>query len=1690
MLTEKLGTRYINGMSGSELMKSLIDNAVSAGKDLNLGQGVALTREQINGLKNDILWYEYQTVNGVRTLVPKIYLSKATLERLETDGRSRIYGTDFTVISSGKEINNRGQKIGSDTGITLIKGSRVTNEMLAGERGEIAGRQIQIEASVGNIENIGGKISGEEINLIAKKGNIVNDGVKQRNGYQIDKNNHTQYETVSNVGEITGNSVYLEANDYNTTGGALLTKNLALNLKGDINADAMELKGNDRFGDSRNYQKYSSKEHVGSAIVTEKVTGTVGDINLRGSAFIAENGDKINIGNVRVESAVNEYDTESRSKSRGMLSSRKSYTESHTEENAAGNFKIGSNAHISGTVTSVGSNVYLGENTYVGGKVTTDSRQLHNSYYHEESRRGFNAGAGKGSVSAGYGKNESTYRETGTVNAKSTLHVGNNSVLNSGAEITATDFEHGKIEINNGNVIYGARKDTKDVTSTSKSTNIGITAKVTSPALDRIKQAEGAVKQAKEGDYTGGTVNAINFVTGTVKGLRDNIRSKDGKPARMDDIRKGEFKVNNDFYISGSVNVAFNKSKSESSSHTESAVVTTITGIDKDSGITYNNVDNITYKGTQAKDTKFVYNDVKNITKESVELHNSYRSSSRGMGVGVNTSFGSDGKAKGTTVNISASRSNSNTDETIHHNGSFTNVDEVHNNTGTMIIRGFNQEGGKVTGNIGKLEIESVQNTSTTTGSSRGVNIGISSSGVPTSGSINAGRTNGSRAYVDKQSTFVIGEGSSLTIGRVENTGAIIGKEGNSGLKIDEYTGKDIHNHDTMKTVGITAGTDGAGVNYENSVKEGITRNTVIGSPEIGRAEGAPINTDISKANETTREEHRKTNVFLEPQTIDYAMNPGKFKEDFEVAVLEGKATGEAILKTIENLVNGRKSSDMADPERRTLNEIKESIIRVKTAPQMESIAEAKDLNSPDVLKELGIAAIEKYDPYDPNLPIKIRQRVEKTLEDGKVPGVFYDEITNKIFVYKGMEDDLEIRAGIAREWKISEDLKDGKGKPNEEGRLKATVAGELAYDDMMKRGREGKTGSISTDRFADAVMYEDSEVTADFTRNQTKKGIKELGEIWNKLEKGDMKGVKEQGSRLFGKVTKVLKNDMNNLLYGGPKKAFQTVNESVTAVKEEIIIPGAKAYANYRKKERQKAERKKEEKKKHQQQKKEQVKREQEKRDKEGIEAQENKYKGTRTVDKDTYDYLSDLSKDPEKRYALHDYSIELVKEENGRYTILEKLGDSRTKATQDYLAMKYTRGSKKEVTNSWTLEEVRKEIEQGKAVSSTRLLFITGYGINKEAADKNADKKLEMFGEGAGQTITGTVRTLIGGKTVVAGLATCVETVGVGCLGAGVGLGNVTHGGNDVITVIQKAGHALSDSGYPIKGNVGAEYSRLKKGKGPSVSAENQYRIYNPGVSLIKAIGGTEDDYNVLNMYMGMALPYAISYNSIFNSPSSTGNSGGNTASKSSEKTYTLNSSKSNWNFDSEIPKTVVKNSEGNYELGRGNEWNFDTKYNIPYTETGNKGQGLVSVPSYDAVTNDYSRNYDVFYRTISEKHYKRLLKSGNLPPSGETSIAENAEYSEEYTGINLEFKLKPGTDKQFEKIGVRNNNGDILTDRYPNMKESFPGWKRYGYIQFKEEGNQITRNLGDGKGLEIFNKNIKEINFRKEIIKNGEK
>ncbi|RRD38975.1 filamentous hemagglutinin N-terminal domain-containing protein, partial [Leptotrichia sp. OH3620_COT-345] len=712
-LNEKLGTGFINGKSGQELVKNMMDGAETEAKAQGLKVGEALTAEQVKNLKKDIIWYVYTEVNGQKVLTPQVYLSRTTLAGLEEDSRSRIGGSEYTSLKT-EDLVNKGMKIGNK-GTTIVDVKTLKNETLTNQLSEISG-DTTIVKSEGDIRNIGGKISGKDfVGLTSAKGDIVNETTKVTTVRNTGAYDRTKYEEVGSIGEIDGKKIYLSGKDYNSTGAILNTENLVLNLSGDINASSLELEGNDKLGtNSKNYSTFSSKENAGSAIVTKKVSGTVNNINLTGSAFIAEDGKGLSVKNVNVESAVNKYDEYRTASSSNTFTKKNSTMKSHTEENAASTFAIEKNAHISGTVKAIGSNVLLGQDSYVGGKVTTDSRELHNSYYQEDKKSGFSGSIGKGSITAGYGKNRNTYDEKSVINAKSNLQIGDGSVLNKGAEITATNFSHGQISINNGDVVYGARKDTRDVTTTSKSSRIGVSASVKSPALDRVRQAKDTANQIKSGDNIGGAVNIGNIVTGVISGLAGNQGNRQGRYDSRGSVGKEGVKsalANNNFYANIGINAGINTSKNETNSHTEHAVVTTITGLDGNSSITYNNVKNITYKGTHAEDTTMIYNNVENINKEAVELNNRYSSSGKSTGInaGATVGYGHKLQTTGNGGSISFNKSNMNTTETIHHNGSFLNVNEVHNNTKNMKLKGFNQEGGTVTGNIKNLELVSVQ---------------------------------------------------------------------------------------------------------------------------------------------------------------------------------------------------------------------------------------------------------------------------------------------------------------------------------------------------------------------------------------------------------------------------------------------------------------------------------------------------------------------------------------------------------------------------------------------------------------------------------------------------------------------------------------------------------------------------------------------------------------------------------------------------------------------------------------------------------------------------------------------------------------------------------------------------------------------------------------------------------------------
>ena len=921
-LAEKLGTSFINGKSNQELIQSMMDNAATEGTRLGLTVGQELTQDQINNLNEDIVWYVTKNVNGVEVLAPQVYLSSKTRESISDDTRNRVGGINGTYVKT-KDFVNDGTKWGNG-GVTYVEANTVRNETTNNLLSEISGDKTYI-SSVGNIENIGGRINGEEaVALISEKGNVINNTTKRTTGFNYGEYDKSQREEIASIGGITSKgTTFIKADSYNSVGGMLKTDHLALDVNS-FNTSALSLSGQSTLGISgSNYSKYAETTHFGGGAVANSAEGRIGNLNLRGSSFIAEDTTGLAVGNVRAESVINTYDIESRQSNKSTFASNSNYIKSHQEENVASNLQLGKNAVITGNVEGIGSNIVLGENTFVGGKVTTDSRELHNSYYEKNKSKGFTGGVSHGTISAGYGKSQSTYDEKSTINAKSNFQVGDGSVLNRGAEITATNFEYGNIQINNGDVKYGARIDTRDVHTSSKSSGFTISAGINSPIKDRIKQAAGAVSQVKNGDAAGGAMEAVNAVTGTIKGLADNQGTRQTNYVNGSVGAKGarDAQANSNFYANIGVNAGFTRSQSSSSSHTEGAAVTTLKPMNENSSITYNNVNNITYQGTQAQGGTFIYNNVANIQKEAVELHNSYSSSSssRGINAGATIGYGHKIQTTGNGGSISTSRSNQNTVETVYANGNFKNVNEVHNNTGSMVLNGFNQEGGKLTGNIGKVEVVSRQNTSTTTGSSSGMSLGISANGVPSSVNINGSRTNGDRAFVDNQSTFIVGEGSSLHVGTLENTGAVVGKEGNSTFKIDSYVGKDIQNHDTMKTTGGSLGIStgkpritNVGFNQDSRDKQGITRNTVVGDVEIAGAEGSQINRDLGKANEVTRDTHSSTNINVESQTIEYLTNPAKLKEDIGKAKDEIEAVG-AVAKAAFNTIGSKEKNGFLD---------------------------------------------------------------------------------------------------------------------------------------------------------------------------------------------------------------------------------------------------------------------------------------------------------------------------------------------------------------------------------------------------------------------------------------------------------------------------------------------------------------------------------------------------------------------------------------------------------------------------------------------------------------------------------------------------------------------------------------------------------------------------------------------------------
>ena len=243
-VTEKLGTRFLNGKEISA--KDLMDNAAEEAKKNGLTIGQPLTKEQIAKLDKDIVWYEYQNIDGIQVLAPKVYLSQNTLKNINTDTRSRITGLENTYVRTGN-LENTGLIGGY--GNTYVEAKEVNNRTLGNQLAEIRGNKTTIIAQ-NNINNIGAKISGNEsLNLVAINGDIVNKSTVEKIEFNNGEFDRSKFTKIDSVGEIVSNgNMYMLTNNYTSVGAVTQAKNANINVTNDINIKSQEVSGEQKFG--------------------------------------------------------------------------------------------------------------------------------------------------------------------------------------------------------------------------------------------------------------------------------------------------------------------------------------------------------------------------------------------------------------------------------------------------------------------------------------------------------------------------------------------------------------------------------------------------------------------------------------------------------------------------------------------------------------------------------------------------------------------------------------------------------------------------------------------------------------------------------------------------------------------------------------------------------------------------------------------------------------------------------------------------------------------------------------------------------------------------------------------------------------------------------------------------------------------------------------------------------------------------------------------------------------------------------------------------------------------------------------------------------------------------------------------------------------------------------------------------
>jgi len=283
------GNRYLGQYaSDTEQYQALMDNALRIQTDLGLVVGVALTQDQIAGLEDNIVWLEERTIEGIKVLVPRVYLASGTL-----DEAGPKIAANTIALNIGNALTNDGVIHASDTLSFNAKSIKNINGTLSSG----GGMALQTQ---GDLTNTSGTISsGGDMNLLAG-GAITGDVASRKIRYDYaggvqtttQKGKASQISAGGNLSAQADQSITLSNAEVKADGDvALLSQNGDIDVKAFKTDDAYSFRFKNGYarGDSTTYEA-STLSGKNVLLGADKITIAASSLNAQGDLLVAGSG--------------------------------------------------------------------------------------------------------------------------------------------------------------------------------------------------------------------------------------------------------------------------------------------------------------------------------------------------------------------------------------------------------------------------------------------------------------------------------------------------------------------------------------------------------------------------------------------------------------------------------------------------------------------------------------------------------------------------------------------------------------------------------------------------------------------------------------------------------------------------------------------------------------------------------------------------------------------------------------------------------------------------------------------------------------------------------------------------------------------------------------------------------------------------------------------------------------------------------------------------------------------------------------------------------------------------------------------------------------------------------------------------------------------------------------------------------